>query len=455
MTSKLNNIRSVHVLYLILLLLVGTVIKFGPWKNAEKPGKLISWDVTSYYGYLPATFIEKDLSLSFVQSDSAYYHERQMYWPEIAPNGKKLIKTTMGMSFLYAPFFAIANFIDDDTSKSRGFSETYEFWLVLSSLFYTIIGMVFLRLFLIKQFSDQITSIILFLIYLGTNLFYYITVEPLMPHAYNLALVSIFLYHTILWHENHNWKNTIIIGFVIGLITLIRPVNFLIILFFLLYNVKRTKDLKLQVDKFLNHKAKLTAVAMIGLFVISPQLIYWKIQTGSFLYNSYSGEQFFFLKPHILDGLFSYRKGWFLYTPLMLFAVIGLFLKHNNRPASTGIFILVTYITFSWWNWWYGGGFGCRPLIDFYPLFALGFGNLLIGVNKINWLKYSSIILGILLVIFNLFQTLQKKSDAIHWDSMTKEAYWHNFLHRYPQPGFENTLQAPNNEAAKEGKNEY
>ena len=62
-----------------------------------------------------------------------------------------------------------------------------------------------------------------------------------------------------------------------------------------------------------------------------PQMIYWKEMTGRWLYFSYgSDERFFFGDPAIIKGLFSYRKGLFIYTPLLLFAfagVISLWLK--------------------------------------------------------------------------------------------------------------------------------
>ena len=76
-----------------------------PWKNAEKQNSLINWDITSYYAYLPAYFIHDDLTLSFTDNDSINYSAKHQFWPEIAPNGGKVIKTTMGLSFLYAPFF--------------------------------------------------------------------------------------------------------------------------------------------------------------------------------------------------------------------------------------------------------------------------------------------------------------------------------------------------------------
>lgn len=455
MLDTLRKIKSLHILIGICILLVATVIKFSPWQNAGKPGKLIAWDVTSYYGYLPATFIEDDLTLNFVSKDSAYYHDQQMYWPETAPNGGKVIKTTMGLSILYSPFFFIANSLDQDESKTQGFSKTYEFWLTISSIFFTILGAVFLRLFLLKHFPDWIVSTTLIIIYFGTNLFYYITVEPLMPHSYNFFLISLFLLLTANWYSRPTLTSSILIGFVFGLITLIRPINGILALFFITYNLQSIGELRSRFQMLLQQYGKIIIVAICAFLVILPQLLYWHKITGSFIFNSYPGEHFFWSNPHIIDGLFSYRKGWLLYTPIMLFAIVGLWFDKKNKISSLTVLFPAIYIMFSWWNWWYGGGFGCRPIIDLYPILSIGFAALLFRLSDVQWAKGATLLIFLMLIMFNLFQTLQRKSEAIHWESMTKEAYWYNFLHRNPRPGFKELLKAPNIEKAKAGEEEY
>ena len=62
-------------------------------------------------------------------------------------------------------------------------------------------------------------------------------------------------------------------------------------------------------------------MALMVVLVWVPQMIYWNEMTGHWLYFSYgSDERFFFGDPAIIKGLFSYRKGLFIYTPLLLFA---------------------------------------------------------------------------------------------------------------------------------------
>src|SRR5690606_4978484 len=68
---------------------------------------------------------------------------------------------------------------------------------------------------------------------------------------------------------------------------------------------------------------KILIITLLIILVFSLQMIYWKFVTGKLFVNSYVGEGFFFLKPKLIKGLFGFRKGWYLYTPLMFLATFG------------------------------------------------------------------------------------------------------------------------------------
>ena len=92
-------------------------------------------------------------------------------------------------------------------------------------------------------------------------------------------------------------------------------------------------------------------------------------------------------------------------------------------------------------------------MIDFYAFFGIAIAAFINGVSK--YIRLTSIVLIGLFTLLNVFQTLQVKSSAIHWDSMTKEAYWHNFMTLNPLPGLENKFKSPNDEKAIQGEDEY
>lgn len=435
------------------------------WRTGERPTEprsVINHDVTNYYCYLPAAFIHKDLTFRFVNDGSHNFGGRNMYWP-VPVEGRDgyVIKMSMGMSYLYLPFFLMAHqyTLHYSDYPADGFSPPYEIFIIISSIFYLIIGFFFLRKLLLKFFKDGVVAVVMLMTIFGTNLYYYGSTEPAMTHAYSFSLFAIFAYCSVLWIEKPNWKRALAMGLVGGLIVLIRPVNILVFIFPLLVFVESAQDLKHRFRFFKDNYKHLLLIAISGFLVIFPQLLFWKINSGSWVYYSYADEHFFFSNPHVIDGLFSYRKGWLLYTPLMLFPVVGIILSYFKKrelfwPLVTYLPLHI-YVTYSWWCWWYGGSYGSRPMIEAYAFLALPFCVWVDWVSKhISGIVNFSII-AVLLVSLNLFQTARYRYGSIHFDSMTREAYWLNFGMRDPAPGFYERIKHPDYDKAKLGLEEY
>jgi len=189
--------------------------------------------------------------------------------------------------------------------------------------------------------------------------------------------------------------------------------------------------------------------------VFVPQFLFWKHNLGTWLWYSYGEEGFFFNNPQIINGLFSFRKGWLIYTPVMIFALFGIYtlLKTNRQffiPLIT-FTILNIYVIFSWWCWWYGGSFGSRPMIDSYPLMAISLGSFLVFSNKFKPLRIIVYALVLLMTTLSVFQTQQYKRGALHFDSMSREAYFLTFGKLYITNEFLDALAPPDYEAAKKG----
>ena len=433
---SIKNISfSKFTLAFLFIFMICSVFSLKRWSMAETPQKIINWDVTSYYSYLPAIFIYHDITFEFIKNyPEKNFGEKHEFFYQTAPNGSKVAKFTMGTAIMYTPFFLIAHLSAHLFHyEANGFSIPYEFFLAISSLFYLLIGLIFLRKLLLLFFNEVATSITLISIILGTNLYYYSTSEPAMSHAYSFSLVSIFLYQFIKWYENPNYKKSILIGLLFGVIVLIRPVNCIILIFPLLYGIysKRTFIDKLNI--LTSNRKHVVIAAFSNFLVFIPQLFYWKYLTGHWLFYSYLNETFYFNHPHILSGLFSYRNGWLTYTPIMIFAFVGMIFllkKHKNIILPALFFLLINiYVAYSWWTWWYGGSFGSRPMIDTYPIMALPIAALFQTVlNKSKFISISLIIIVAAFIGLNLFQSFQKRTGIIHWDAMSKESYWYVFL---------------------------
>ncbi len=427
--------------------------KMWNWGN---DGQIIEWDVKSYYAYLPATIIHNDLTLDFTKAAPQEYIKN--YWPGTAPNGSKVIVTSMGLAFLYLPFFLIGHaWALAGGYVADGYSVPYQIMLQFSVLFYLIIGLILLRKVLLLYFSKTATTLGLLAVVIGTNLLHYLTAEAPMSHGYSFSLYAALFYFTHKWWEKQTIGRTIIIGLLMGLISLIRPTNILVVLFFGFYGVTSIRELGQRFVFFLKEWQYVLIFGLCGLLVWTPQMVYWKFLTGNWFYFSYGNDAgFFFSNPHITDGLFSYRKGWFVYTPIMLFAILGLVTtyKHYRKQFfSITLFVVANvYVILSWWNWWYGGGFGQRAMIESYAFLAFPLTALIAkGISIKRYIKVTTIALTVLLTAHGLFQNFQYYYGAIHWDSMTKEAYWLQFGRLHKHPMLSKYLVRLDNSKAKQG----
>ncbi|MEO6305046.1 MAG: hypothetical protein ABIP51_17950, partial [Bacteroidia bacterium] len=437
--SLFTKIKQLNTNWIIVITLISVT-----WVNFNivrwQKGNIIAFDVISYYSYLPATFYEHDLKLSFLDDTLNQEIEKRYYWPNKDTNGNKIIKCSMGMAFTYLPFFGAAHIYCKIFNESvNGFSDPYHFAVQFSSLFYFLIGLFFLLKVLKIFYNNTVIFITLLSIIFGTNALYYLTNGAGMAHATDFGLISIFIYYTIRWHQTQIVKYAVIIGFLGGLIILIRPINTLVFLFFFLYNVNSIKELKEKIKLLSSHYVQILLIAFCGILIYLPQIAYFKYVSGHCFMNSYIGERFYFNNPHIIDGLFSFRKGWLIYTPIMLFSLIGFYyLRKKNKPFFTGsltLLLLYLYLLFSWWCWWYGGSYGQRALIDIYPLLSIPFAAFISHIQTGKKIK-KNIIYGVivLLILLNIFQTMQAKWNTIHFDSMTREAYIDAFFRETKNP---------------------
>lgn len=429
---------STITLWFILVFMIAASGYYHLWKPYGKPGEngVIRGDVISYYAYLPATFIYGDVTLGFLDNPPEDFVNDNKFWYYTMEDGSRVIRTTMGLSVLYTPFFLIAhglapyfNLVPD------GYSSIYQLFLVLSSLFYVMMGLMLLKRILLRFYSQTATAITLLLVALGTNLFFYTIHEGPMSHSYNFALLTLFLYLVIKWHEEPSNKRSFLLGLVYGLIVLVRPSNVLVGVLFLGWGVRGPGAIWARILLLLKHYKML--LLMIFFFILPwiPQMIYWKSVTGVLFYDSYgpAGSSFFLNSPHIIDLLFSFRGGWYLYTPVMFAATLGLYFMGRKCKAGvwplTIMLLLQIYLLSCWWSWWNGGSFGLKSFVDIYGLMALPLAALIevsLGSKRIVTISTAAV-LGFFLCM-NQFQTVQYTKGIIHHTEMTGEAYKLNFL---------------------------
>lgn len=400
------------------------------------PQQIISWDAFGYYLYLPFTFIYGDLNFSSFDTVNAivdqYENTATLYQFVNAGNGNMVIKYPVGVAILESPFFAIGHLIAWVFGYSMdGFSAPYEIMMFVCNTFYVFVGAIFLRKTLLKLFTPLISGIVLFIIVLGTNYLATGTMGMGNSHIPLFALHAIGLYLVIKWHEAPSYKLSLFLGALIGLMIITRPTEILFVLIPIFWGVRSVKTfIQKYTELFKNHFLKLALMIGVLILVGFIQLIYWKSVTGEWIFYSYDnpGEGFEFFKPYTIEYLFSFRKGWLVYTPVMFFALIGVFIG-LSRKYLFGLGILLftllnLWVVSSWSCWWYAGSFGQRSIVQSYPEMAIALGVFITFISNKKGLRIVFSIFTSLFILLNLFQTWQMKKRIIHPTRMSKEYYF-------------------------------
>jgi hypothetical protein len=412
----------------------------------------MDWDILSYYLYLPLTFLHDDMGIrdySYIQHLFDQYHfSPTFYQASQAENGNYVMMYTMGLAMLELPFFLLGHlWAKLGGYPADGFSFPYQFCVSTGMMLYLVAGIFLLRKILLRFFPDRTVCITLILLILGTNYFREVTDYNLGPHAILFTLYCLLIYYTIKWHEEQRMRYALVIGIAIGFLTLSRPTELICVMIPLLWNIYNKASLGEKLALLKRNRKHILALAVCVVLVGVPQMIYWKMLTGSWIYNSYWNQQSFDIhESHLMKILFSFRKGWFVYSPLIITAFIGFFLlrKEQLRQSQWPVYVFIALNLFLISHvpiWWNAGSFGQRFMVQSYALLSIPFAACINSIlRKKLIIKFSMGVVAFALLLLNLFQTWQ----FVHWilpgDGITKAFYFATFLRTENLTEKENSL---------------
>jgi len=428
--------KSKLVVLVFCVIAVFITLNRGEWKAS----KCIVWDGTGYYMYLPAFITEHDpWQLKFYENIDQKYEPSgsvHQYGLHTHPEtGRKTIKYAMGVALFELPLFCVAHVITKTFTNypADGYSAVYQLAVALSTIMWVVFGLLFLRRFLLHHFKESTVWVCLIIVCLGTNLYFYIAFYPGWSHPYSFFLFALMLYLTECWYRTERKRFVLAMAVALGLTVLTRPTNIIIALIPLLYGIDSLKSLQSRGLFFLKQIKPLLGAVFVFSAIVFVQMCYWKYTSDHWIFDSYDNQVFDFKHPSFYKGLFSYRKGWFLYTPIalvMLCGLIPLYRNHQKIFTATIIYLLLQiYIVFSWKIWHYDGCFSCRPMVETVAVLAIPAAALIewIQDQKMRFVKLGFATLFIALIGLNLFQSYQYSLGIIHFDRMTKAYYWRVF----------------------------
>ncbi|MCB0532721.1 MAG: glycosyltransferase family 39 protein [Lewinellaceae bacterium] len=427
----MKNYSRLSFFFCATVIVLAAFWYYPKWKQPYTEAT-ISWDVSGYYLYLPAVFIYGDLKeLAFADSMLTKYG----YGAEVGairhPNGNRVIKYSSGQALQFLPWFLLGHLGAKAFGyPPDGFSLPYQFAISMGSLLIALLGLWFLRSILLRYFSDQVVAVVLLLITLGTNYLEYSAFHSALTHNWLFTLYTLLLYCTIRFYKKPDWFFAAATGLLVGWATLTRPTDIVSALIPLAWGLDSRAAIRERLKLWRQHLPKLALAAVLAMAVGFIQMAYWKYVSGEWLVYSYQDQGFSWLRPHVLNGLFSYRAGWLIYSPVMVFAVLGFLpLAKQQRPLVWPILafcLLYAYITFAWDIWWYGGSVGQRALIQSYPVWAFplaAFVQWLFGQKQV--FRVAGATLAVLCAVYNLWLTHQAhRGGLFKAGEMTKAYFW-------------------------------
>ncbi len=383
-------------------------------------------DALGYYTYLPAHFIHHSLLnvddpdfLASIDQDVAYQINGFKYNYPVNDKGNSIIQYTYGTSLMYSLGFFLTYSIDTLSGMTpHGYEHRYQTAIKWIGFLYLLLGLLFTYRSLSFFFKPMESILATAVLIIGTNLLWFTFFQFGMAHVPVFFLFSVLLFFSLRLSKEVTFSNVIVIALSSALITLIRPSDIVCLLIPLIIggrNLYEQRSAKL----FL----WLLSGIILALVIAFPQFLYWKKMTGDWLFYSYGEQGFNWIKPKIIDGLFSARNGWFAYTPVMLIASLAfLFLK--NLPGKLKLTFLVfiplyIYIIYAWWCFNYINGFGSRPMIHVYPLMAVGIVAIL--SHHRTWIRRIGTIGIVLSCLVNIIYTAKAHNGQLFADESTHD----------------------------------
>lgn len=404
------------------------VVGSGLFRNEAMYG-LMHADAQGYYGYLVAGVLEQTFDWKVVYAAYADYYGGHPFNFTRETGFGLVNKYYVGTAVLVLPFFLLSCMLAWITGAPiDGYSTPFHLGGMLAAFFYAGLGIMLLVEFLEhKGISRTIAWFVCITCFFATGLFHYAASEPLMSHTYSFFLISGFLLAVQKYAANRRSKHLLLSALAFGMIILVRPSNGTV-LAAIPFAIGSWTGLKSTLAGISIKEWVYTALIVTG--VVGIQSLMYLLQVGVPLVWSYDGEGFNFSDPQIMNVLFSYRKGLFIYTPWAFLGAIGMVValfKRTFEAASALVLLALTvYVVSSWWSWYYGGSLGMRALIEYLPFFAYGLAMLIQSVPSAGALVLVLLTLGT--VPINLIQSYQYQKFILHWDRMDKERFWKVFL---------------------------
>ncbi len=414
----------------VLLIFTVFIVSFIPKIFAVINGEdrcVCSFDAYGYYMYLPHFFNEGNLNITkewAQQLQSEYCNGNEVYQIKQLESGKELNIYHIGQSFVELPAYLLGDLSARAFGyKSDGFSTPYYLAFLLNALFFIFLGLLYLRKLLLLYFDERATAIAILVLFGASNIYITFVAQFNLQHLYLFTLNTLFLYYLLRFLQEPKQKHLYFAAILLGLTVAIRPTQVILGVFPLIVLFREYGISWMFIRR-------ISLFPIFGLLWNIPQFAYWYFIGNEIFVPNLHSEKIALFDGYLSEFLFSYKKGWLVYSPIFILSIHGAFVLYSRSKsiflATTLSIVLYIWVMSSWECWWYAQSYGSRVMVDIYPIFAV-----LLGFSISSWRQLWSKLSGYFFIVccigLNFIQTHQCFVGYLSYENMTKEHYWYIF----------------------------
>src|SRR6266699_4854685 len=385
--SPLRRSRKAERLFILLFLF--SLPFLNPWVRGDGVG---------YYAFARAPLIEHRLDFT-----RDYRHANESFrGPRLDENGqpRSFFRTptghldnhfTVGPAILWAPFLLVTHAgvllarALGSSVAADGFSAPYRITMALATAIYGFLGL-FLAFRLARQYVEERWAFLATLaIWWASSLPVYMYFNPSWSHAHSSFAVALFLWY---WHETSSSRSLaqwLILAVITGLMLNVYYATAMLLAVLVVEALRQyylavrpapsaAPNATARIPELLLRHSLFAAVLLVCLLptFITRYLIY-----GSAFESGYVPlRNWLWSSPAFLDVLFASNHGLLAWTPILLLAIVGLFLFWRREPlVGTPLLaaFLAFYVFIACYPDWAGiSSYGNRFFVSLTAFFILG-----------------------------------------------------------------------------------
>ena len=383
---RVSGLRRFSPRILCLLLLISLPL-VNPWVRGDGVG---------YYAFARAPLIQHDLDFTAdYQHANQGFREARLYADgkpkEMfrTPTGHLENHFTVGPAMLWAPFLIFAH-IAVLTARAfganvaaDGFSLPYVLAMALGTLLCGFLALLLSYRVACRFAAERWALLATIAIWWASSLPVYMYFNPSWSHAHSAFVAALFFWYWLRTADSRTTAQWIVLALIAGLALNVYYPNVLVLAVlvpeaFRSYGLARKDPPGVRSSQLFSRHLLFCAIALLCLLptFLTKYFIYGNPFETGYISVAYWGWR----SPWFLALLFSANHGLFSWTPILLFAVLGLFLFAQKFPA-VGVSVLCVLFAFyyfmaSYPDWAGISSYGNRFFVSLTVLFVLGLATL-------------------------------------------------------------------------------